>query len=99
MELPPYQSVVNVDAEMLGEQHWRRVSVGERVKSYHQAFILVPGPTGGWQLSSFCTADKQIVTGRTVYRAPASLRAWLSVAWPVTKKLVRRWMQRKTPST
>ncbi len=90
--LPPYQPVVAVDANTLDERHWRRVSVGEVVHTHWQAYLLISGPGGGWQLTSFWTKDGQRVTGRTVYRAPASLSAWLSLAAP----LVRKWWARLT---
>ncbi len=94
--LPLYQPVITLDDEQIG-RGWRRVAVDEVVKTYFQSYLLIPQPH--WALTSFYT-DKGIkVTGRTHYRAPASFGAWLSVAWPVLCKVVRRWTESKTPTT
>lgn len=89
-QLPPDQPVINMDASDLGESHWRRVNVGELIKTHYQAYVLLP--PAGWRLSVFFTSDNQKVTGRTHYRAPASLRAWLQVL----PEVVRKWYKRLT---
>ncbi len=93
--LPDHQPVVAIDAQGLDEAHWERLSVGDCVRTADQFFRLMP-PTG-WVIGSFFTSDKQKVTGRTTYRRPASVRAWLEVAPQVARKLWQRWTQ-KTPS-
>ncbi len=91
--LPPHpgqESIVPIDAQVLDEAHWRRLSVGELIRAMDQAYVLMP--PAGWRMSCFVAAHGQKVTGITVYRRPASLRAWLSVAWPAFVKIVsRRW--------
>lgn len=88
--------VVSVDADTLDERRWRRVAPGEQVKTWFQAYILMP-PRAGWRLSTFWTSDNQRVTGRTAYRAPSSLTAWCEVVPQVTAKAWRHWFS-KTPS-
>lgn len=84
-DLPPNQPVVGMDDVGKG---WRRVSVGEKVKTYYQAYMLAPG-TPGWRLSSFYTSEQFINQGRSHYRAPASLKAWLTILFP----LIRKWFR------
>ncbi len=93
--LPTYQPVIGLDDGQIGTG-WRRVAVDEVVKTYFQSYLLVP--RGHWALTSFYTKQGVKVSGRSHYRAPASLSAWLSVAWPVLCKLVCRWTESKTPS-
>ncbi len=85
----PQLPVFNVDAELLDERNWRRVSTGGVVRTHFQAYLLLP--QGGWQLTSFFTSDGQKVTGRTAYRSPTSLKAWLSIARPLAAKWWNRW--------
>ena len=88
--------VVGIDADTLDERHWKRLSIGTLIRAMDQAYILMP-PFPGWRMSCFFASDGQRVTGRTTYRRPASLRAWLSIALPLARKLWKRWTK-KTPS-
>lgn len=90
--VPPEQLAPNqptIPVESVGEG-WRRVSIGEPIKSSYQAFTFAPGARKPeWRLSSFYSAEGEKVTGRTHYRAPASVRAWLSVLPRLAIKLAR----------
>lgn len=92
-QLPAYQPVIPFDDSQIG-RGWRRVSVGEVIKPSFQAYVLMP-PNPGWRISS---CDGMKVTGMTHYRAPASLRAWLTVAPQIARKWYSRLTQ-KTPSS
>ncbi len=72
--LPPHIPVVTVDADTVDERHYRRLQVGEVVRPWCEAYLLMPTPH--WRLAS-CVGDK--VSGRTAYRAPISLRAWVRI--------------------
>lgn len=92
--LPSHESIVPIEDSDIG-RGWRRVATGEPIKTWMEAFILFP--PAGWRLSSFFTSDKQYVTGRTVYRSPASIAAWASLIAPLARKWWDSWT--KTPST
>jgi hypothetical protein len=84
-----HHPVITPDADEADEKHWRRTAVGEQIKSAWQAYILLPQPH--WRISAFYTSDREVVSGRTSYRAPNSLKAWCSVLPELTRKWVRRW--------
>ncbi len=89
--VPPNVSVVSLSDEEIG-RGWRRVSTGEAVKTWFEVFILVPSPH--WRLSSYFTTEGLVVSGRTIYRAPASLGAWCHVLRPLARKWWQRWTNR-----
>lgn len=74
---------------------WRRVSIGEQIKSSFQCYSTLPasgvgmGKPQGWKLGAFYTREGYTHQGASHYRAPASLRAWLTIAIPLAAKLVR----------
>lgn len=78
--LPSNLPVLDLDDKEIGAG-WRRVSVGETVRPWFEVFLLVPGPH--WALTS-CAGDK--VSGRSHYRAPASLGAWCRVLWALARR-------------
>jgi hypothetical protein len=96
-QLPPHlhhESVFTVDSQMLDERNWKRLPAGTLIRSFDQFFLLMP--PAGWAMSNFVAADGQRVTGRTVYRRPRSLRAWLTVALPAARKVVSRFFTRQS---
>ncbi len=76
-------------------QGWRRVAIGEPIRSSFQCYSMVPqcgvgiGKPRGWQLGSYYTREMMVNQGGAHYRAAASLRAWLSICVPLTRKLAR----------
>lgn len=82
-ELP----IVSLKSTQFGKG-WSQVGVGEPVKSHYQylAFHLDPPH---WVLSNFFTREKLINAGRSYYRKPSSLGAWLSLIYPLIKKYIK----------
>lgn len=69
------------------ERGWRRLSIGEPVRSYSMVYAFYPRPH--WRLSSYFGAEKLINDGKSQYRNPASFWAWLSISIPLLSKLAR----------
>ncbi len=84
-DLPPYQPIVGANAQELDESHYERLNINDLIRTYDQCYLLVPSPH--WVISSFFPKDKQKVTGRTTYRRPNSLRAWVQIAPQVAGKV------------
>lgn len=95
--LPPHlgqHPIVGLDDDQIG-RGWRRVAIGEVVKTHYETWLLLPHPH--WALGAFFTSDGYRNKGVTHYRAPSSVRAYLSVALPCARKWWARLTQ-KTPS-
>lgn len=74
---------------------WRRVSIGEPIKSSFQCYSMLPqgglgiGKARGWQLGAFYTREGYTHLGAAHYREAVSLRAWCVIALPLAAKLAR----------
>jgi len=64
---------------------WRRVDIGERVRSHYQSLCFAPSV--GWRLT---VCPGIVHDGRTTYRRPASVRAWFTVAAQMVRKFWRK---------
>lgn len=82
-QLPRDQPVATPDDPSPG---WRRINLGEVVRSYDQVWAWMPRPH--WRLSSYYTAEGLVHDGKATYRRPASVRAWANVLFPVIAKVV-----------
>ena len=93
-------SSIIIPDEAIGVPNWRRVEAlnpqtGEedtnaQIKTYYQVFSASTGFK--WALSSFYTADHQRIMpfAPSVYRAPASFGAWLTILIPLIIKYLRK---------
>lgn len=88
--LPPNQPIFAPDEVGAG---WRRVRVGEVVKTHYQYFALHPRVT--WKLSAYFTAEGLVNDGRATYRGPVSLRAWGVVMWALVPKLWKHYVKKE----
>lgn len=92
-----YIPLLPLDAQTVDEANYRLLPVGTPVKTWHEAFLPLPGAYGGWKLTTFWTKDGQRVTGRTHYRAARTWRGRLRLAGPLARKWWSRWTS-KAPS-
>jgi len=82
-EAHPNHPVLSPDDD--GDRKWRRLSIGETIRWYHQAYVF--SPRVGWRL----TACAGIVNdGRATYRSPRSVTAWAIVGGQLVARAWRR---------
>lgn len=79
--IAPFMIIHNLPTVHITDQEtdpgWRRVGIGETVKTYYQVYSFFP--IIGWKICSYWTNENFVNKGVSNYRQPVSIKAWLTV--------------------